>query len=79
MALTPDQAKLLVHTLSEFLQLRNPITMFNLGSVLDAMKAAAPDAAKVKAAAVTEWLRNDPRARLVIDEAYRSLYGTSPG
>lgn len=79
MALTPDQQKLLVNVLVEFLQLRNPITFMNLGSVLDAMKAATPEAAKIKTAAVTAWLRADPRAKVIIDEAYRALYGNTPG
>jgi hypothetical protein len=79
MALTPDQRVLLQGVLAEFLQLRNPITFMNLGQVLDAMKAAVPEAQVIKAAAITQWLKNDPRAKLVIEEAYRQLYGTSPG
>lgn len=79
MPMTPDQKTLLTTVLVEFLQLRNPITFMNLGSVLDAMKAATPEAATVKAAAITQWLKSDPRARMVIDEAYRSLYGKAPG
>lgn len=79
MALTPDQQKLLVNVLVEFLQLRNPITFMNLGSVLEAMREATPEGAKVKAAAITAWLRADPRARLVVEQAYQSLYGKAPG
>lgn len=79
MPLSPDQRVLLQGVLAEFLQFRNPITIFNLGQVLDAMKAAAPEAHAVKAAAIMQWLRADPRAKLVIEEAYRTLYGTSPG
>jgi hypothetical protein len=79
MPLSPDQRVLLQGVLAEFLQLRNPITIFNLGTVLEAMKAAVPEAQAVKAAAITQWLRNDPRAKIVIEEAYRTLYGASPG
>jgi hypothetical protein len=72
MALTSDQSALLIRVLSDFLQLKVSIGLFEIQPLLAAAKEAAKtitSSRATKVESVLAWLRTDPVAHAVLTEA----------